>query len=595
MNLLGNAASGLVIFIYLTSPTNSYAFFEGVPIIGDAEREIKKGGEDIIKNGGNIIGKGITEIGNGIKDVTKEGEKTIKKTFKEIGNAAEDIRILVEEGKCGGDICVALTATADFVEASIQDTGKAVEDAGKRLSEGKPLDAMWHLSIAPYDIQQENAAKAAMKSSVLRAVGQAAATAYGGPQGAAAYAAWLTYHQTGGNLELALKAGAIAGATSYAMSAISKDVEFVDVAKDIKVDEILQRAVMTGAISGTAVALSGGDEEQIKQAFTAGALTSVIRDGYKELTKSNLEDNMKASTGAAYCLKANPNAESAPGQRLGCLPEPGAYVAKDGNSIQFRDDGTIDEASIEHDPRSGNPKIDMTKLDSQRPHVGTWSSVANEGPLGAGETSGFMTGISRIPGMNGMAVAHDIFDDRYNTSTNIVLETAIRVGTIAPFVVMTYEGAGLSVQESIRNAIAKPRGGNEAVVVATPNEPSQGITVSGKDVSEAQQGKAPDSSVPVEIRHLYCKRDHSPAKNILMEIDLKREQPKKYSERVCRIDQYLGGDHWASIWHAHYQKSFCINKFNDMAIRYVQRDFTCYTNLGVRFDPTTSTAPPVIP
>lgn len=570
MFIFRGAIRTLLIFVFVGSANPANALFKGFPILGPIEEGVEKG---------------VKEAGNGIRDLVKEGEKVVKKTFKEIGNAAEDIRILVEEGKCGGDICTALSATAEYVEANIKDTGKAVEEAGRRLSEGKPIDALWHLSIAPYDIQQENAARAAMKSSVIRAVGQVAAGAYGGPGGAAAYAAWLTYHQTGGDLELALKAGAIAGATAYAMQSISKDVEFADVIKSTKADEILQRAVATGAISGTAVALAGGSEEQIKQAFTTGALTSVIRDGYKELTKANLEDNMKASTGAAYCLKADPNAATATGERLGCLPEPGAYVPKDGNAIRYNSDGTIDVRSIDTD--QNGLKIDITKLKYERPHVGSWSEVANEGVLGTGETSGFMTGISRIPGMNGMAVAHDIFDDKYNPG-GVLIETAVRVGSIAPFVVMTYEGAGLGVQEAIRNAAVNSTESQEAPVATgtEAGDPAQ-PTVEQQKPSQSSLSATgvAANSVPVEIRHLYCKRGAEPVKNILLEVSLKREPPKRYSERVCRIDQHLRGDDWAHLWHAHYQKNFCITKFNELAVRLVQRDYTCFTNIGVRFDP----------
>jgi hypothetical protein len=44
-------------------------------------------------------------------------------------------------------------------------------------------------------------------------VGQVAATAYGGPGGAAAYAAWYAYRATGGDAETALRVALITGAT----------------------------------------------------------------------------------------------------------------------------------------------------------------------------------------------------------------------------------------------------------------------------------------------------------------------------------------------------------------------------------------------
>jgi hypothetical protein len=540
----------------------------------------------------DIIDKSIKEFGNGIRDILKEGEKIAKKSFEEIGKGGEDLRKLIEEGKCGGDICVALEATAEYAENSVKGAVEVAKQTEKRLSEGKPFDALWHLSIAPYDIQQENAAKAAMKSSIVRAVGQVAASAYGGPGGAAAYAAWLTYHATDGNLELSLKAGAIAGATAYAMDAISKDVELIDVAKGIQADEIVQRAVMSGAVSGVAVALSGGTKEEVEQAFTKGAVTSVIRDGYKELTKAHLQDNMKASQGVAYCLGANPNAtDQTTGKRLGCLPDPDEYITKDGQPVTFNAKGEIDLSSLGKPDADGNYPVDFTKLDYPRPHVGEWSKVA-EGPFwGKGETSGFMTGVSRVPGMNGMSVAHDIFDAKYNPEMNIVVDTAFRVGSIAPFVIMTYEGAGFGVQEMIRHVNAR----------ASQQVTQDGATVPGDTipiVTSGDQAVSPENpaitaalanSTPVEIRHLVCKRGDDPVKNILLETSIPKHDPADY-KRICRIDQNLGGDHWAHLWHAHHQKSFCVIKFNEMAVRYLNRGYNCYTSLGIRFDPVNKEA-----
>lgn len=577
MPIPAKALKGVFLATALMAASPSIAWFEGVPILDKTEEELRKKAkeaeentrkalkavEDGIQQGADALTQGAGEVIKVHEKVWQEAEIIARKTIKEIGNAAEDLRILAEEGTCGGDICDALKATATFVESSINDGGKAIETAEKRVAEGKPIDALWHLSIAPSNITQDNAAKAVMQSSVLRAVGQTAATAYGGPAGAAAYAAWLAYHESGGNIELALKTGAIAGATAYAMSAISNDAPTADLIKDVKGDEILQRAIMTGAVSGAGVALSGGSKEDVEKAFVTGAVTSVIRDSYKELTKSNLEDRMKASTGDGYCLKA------APDSGLSCLPPRDAYI-KEGDEILYND--------------NGSPKIDYTKLRPGVPLVGAAAEVQN-GPWKT-ETSGFMKFLSRIPGMNGMALAHDIFDAATNPETTFIVEQAYRIGTITPFIIMTYEGAGVGVQEAIRNTAIKYQQKNQAAPLAG-SAPAMGAAPLPATTSTTAASPAtvsPENETPIEIQHLYCKHESEPLKNLLFENKIEPTDPASY-ERICRIDQNIGGDKWKHVWHAHYQKSSCVIKFNELFMRYINKGYTCYTNQGLRFDP----------
>ncbi|UES43659.1 hypothetical protein [Roseibium aggregatum] len=511
------------------------------------------------------------EIGNGLGDAGREIDKIGQKTIKEIGNAGEDLRILVEEGKCGGDVCDALDAVVVFTEESVIDTGKSLEQAAKRIEEGKFVDAIWHLGTDPLNNVQENAAEAAARSSVLRAVGQVAAGAYGGPAGAAAYAAWLAYNMTGGNLEMALKAGIIAGATAYAMSEIS-GMDGVDVIEDVAIDEVIQRAVLSGAVSGMAVAAAGGDETDIQNAITAGITMAVIRDGYKELTTTNLEDNLKASTGEPYCLGADPNSG------LDCLPPDDAYVRTSDGKISYRD---------------GKPEIDVTRLDAQRPHVGMFATNPDD-PIYAGtETSDFMVGVSKIPGMNAMAVGHDIFDIRFNRigdipldeTTMAALEMGVRVGTIAPSVVVTFEGAGYRVHEMIRNEMAESGRRHEV-----------GHGVSGPDSSAGQSNSDPTPVEPAgpvspsgqasapgpvhEIRNLVCRGSQSEFAVLMeMHIDPLAAGP---GGRICSIER-LKDSSWQHLWHAHNQTAFCIRKFNELAIRSVEQGNRCAFNVGLRY------------
>lgn len=513
------------------------------------------------------------EVGNALRDIDRERLKITNKTIKEIGNAAEDIRILVQQGKCGGDICDALNATVKYVEATIVDTGDIIANTAKRIEEGKILDAMWHLAVDPLNAQQENAAEAAAKSSVLRAVGQVAAGVYGGPGGAAAYAAWLTYNMTDGNLELALRAGAISGATAYAMSQIS-DVQGIEAIKGVKIDAIAQRAALSGAIAGMAVAASGGSEADINNAVTAGIVMAVIRDGYKELTTTRLEDNLKASTGEPYCLAANPNSG------LDCLPPPEAYLRNADGSIKYR--------GVE-------PEIDITKLDALRPHVGMFAKTAQDN-LVFTESTEFMQAVSRVPGMNAMAVGHDIIDSRFNRINDLslsndalfALELVVRVGTIAPSVVMTYEGAGYRVQEMIR-AEAVERSQTSAEAAGAAPAPGQSPTSSATPPAHSTSvvpplepvGRALVPSGPIfEIRNLVCAGPSSTTA-ALLETHL---EPSAAGEggRICTVHQ-AREEGWRLLWHAHHDAASCARQINAVATRALARGERCWFSNGVRY------------
>lgn len=505
-------------------------------------------------------------IGDALEGLGKEAEKLVKKSIHEIGSAGEHLKVLIETGKCGGDICEALDAVVNYTEAMIVDTGQSIENAAVRIAEGKPFDAVWHLTTDPWKNMSDNAAEAAARSSVLRAVGQAASSAYGGPGGTAAYAAWLAYYATDGDLELALKAGAIAGATAYAMNVVSTDIDGVDVIENVKIDEIIQRGAAAGAIAGTAVALSGGSQADIEEAVAAGVTMSVIRDGYRELTTVDLDDkSLKSSTGEPYCLAAKP------GSGLDCLPPDEAYIREPDGSISY--------------DKYGKPKIDVSLLKAERPHVGMFAEGPNDSFYELSETSDPMVLVSKVPGMNAMAVAHDIFDIKFNPETTAALEMIVRIGTIAPAVVVTYEGAGYHVHEIIRKEIAersindKTSQSSDAVVPATdqptPQQPSA-MPIGDNDKTSATQ-----------IRSLVCTKDGD-VRNTLFEIPLDPIEPDG-STRICSIDRQTKTG-WQHLWHAHYEVASCIERFNDLMRKNIAQGRTCYLSVGVRYDSTASIA-----
>ena len=396
---------------------------------------------------------------------------------QELANFERDARTWLETGKCGGDICDAFAAAIEFGKDQITDTGKSLEAAGKRLSEGKPIDAVWHLQTDYFKNTEENAADAAKRSRVLMATGQVAASVYGGPGGAAAYTAWLAYRTTG-NLDDALKAGLISGISSAALGEIS----------NINLDGaegVVARSVLTGAVSGAAVAAAGGNDADIRAAIAMGAVTVLIREGYRKLTDLELDENrLRSSTGEAYCLAEKPTADYLNGSvTVGCFAPPTAYTRNADGSAELN--------------RTGDPIVDFKQLDPDRPHVGVWAK-ADTGPLNVNaENSGFMTGISRLPGWNAMAVGHDELSAQMNFD---LLPGGVgivpTVLTIPPAVVATYIGTGYQIHDTIRDTFKKKQDENQnAHALASAKIHS---------VKEPKDAFAVGDTRPTETLHLIC-------------------------------------------------------------------------------------------
>jgi hypothetical protein len=366
------------------------------------------------------------------KPFDKGGALSIDKPFDKGGSLS------IDKVECGGDVCKTLEKAAKdtvaetnrgiknigdagqavehFVEHEIHGVGKSLSDAEKRIREGKVVDAFWHFATDPAKNAEENAAQAMQESNILRTVGAVAATAYGGPGGAAAYAAWLTYKQTG-NPELALKVGLIAGATSAGFSSVASMPS--DTA-----GQVANKALLAGAIGGTAVAAAGGDKQAVWEGFLRSGGMMLVQDGYRRVTDHRLDDKeMEASKGQAYCMQTlDTNAE--------CAPPAGAYIRdKDGNILKDAD---------------GHYKVDVTKTDPYRPHVGQWSDV--KAASWTEERSTFMTSVSRVPGMNAMSVFHDQWAVSWD------MNTMTSVGTIVPATVLTYIGTGAPEYDLIAQA-----------------------------------------------------------------------------------------------------------------------------------------------
>jgi hypothetical protein len=402
-----------------TSSAAAGSFFENIgkaveTAVQDTGKTIEKGVHDT----GKAVEKGTQDTGKaiekGAQDTGKAVEKGAHDTGKTLEKATQDTGKAVE--KAGQDTVDAGRAIGKFVERQVNGIGHSLSDAEVRLREGKVVDAIWHLSTDQLKNTEQNAAEAAKESNILRTVGQVAATAYGGPGGAAAYAAWYAYRETG-DAELAFRVGLITGATSAGFNAAGKLPSGTDW-------ELTKKTIVTGTVGGLAVAAAGGDEAAMRDAFLLAGGMVLVQDGYRSVTKHKLDP--RASKGEAYCM-------ATVGEK--CSPELSAYIRDADGKILY------DE--------KGNPRVDVTKVDPRRPRVGTWAK-ANETPLiGVGERSALMTGVSRVPGMNAMALFHDQWSVTWH------MDTFTNVVTIAPAVVLTYTGTGAPFFEKLEGTVVE--------------------------------------------------------------------------------------------------------------------------------------------
>jgi hypothetical protein len=192
--------------------------------------------------------------------------------------------------------------------------------------------------------------------------------------------------------------------------------------------EIAGKTVAAGMVGGAAVVAGGGKTKDVRDGFLLGAATSLAETVYEDTTKHSLDG--RSSQNEAFC-------KSSPGSA--CAPPAHAYVRNaDGQIIQ---DGNT-------------PRLDMTKLSSdelRRPHVGKFATAKSNGYLGLSERSGFMTAVSRVPGMNAMAVFHDTW------SVSWRMPPGINELTIMPATVLTYTATGAPMTDRIQTVRIRNR------------------------------------------------------------------------------------------------------------------------------------------
>jgi hypothetical protein len=240
------------------------------------------------------------------------------------GTLLGDIDLLVNKGKCGGDLCntikMAVEDSIDNTE-SITDIGEDAEqildhfsqnndfndestsDIGLQIRKEKVISTLWHLGTAPRISTSEDSAKLTLETYLISDLSQKTSTY--GPGSAAAYTTWFAYKKTCDKGEcdptLALRAGMITGAASLAVAKADglSTLGYRD-------SESVKKRIVGGALSGLVIAARGGNERAIRRGIYHSAGFALVRDHYKKITYS--DDSVIPNTTTIFCLNTvNPN------------------------------------------------------------------------------------------------------------------------------------------------------------------------------------------------------------------------------------------------------------------------------------------------
>tara|TARA_R110002096_G_scaffold401386_6_gene598274 strand:- start:8004 stop:9386 length:1383 start_codon:yes stop_codon:yes gene_type:complete len=226
----------------------------------DLDREATRAKGSLDREATNLkeeLDRELTRVNDDISDeLTRQKKKLddaatrIKEdTARELTSARED----VDE---------AVKAATKFVQVQLDSAQQTLSETEKKLREGKVLDAMWHLATEPVRDTKDDLATALTESSLLNQIATVAVTTYGGPAGAAAYAAWLAYETTG-SLDYALRAGLIAGATVAGG-------EVVREMASATLTDLVKRELVQASLNAGCVAASGGTRADVEEAFMGG-------------------------------------------------------------------------------------------------------------------------------------------------------------------------------------------------------------------------------------------------------------------------------------------------------------------------------------
>src|SRR3569832_482983 len=346
----------------------------------------------LTKAGGDVI-RTVEKAGNdAVQTVVKAGSDACVFFFLAWKDTGEQAR------RSFNDAVEAGIATVHYEENQVKVQERTLSNAAKRLREGKMIDSMWGLAVEPLQGAEANFAKATQESKVIAGAAATAAATYGGPAGAAAYAAWATYKTTG-DAEMALRAGLLAAATAQAGTQVSSMPTGTT-------GEVLKIAALAGAAGGIAVSATNRDEEAIKEGFLKSGGTVLIQ--YGKYTAKGYSPKAKDAWDTIQCVSA---------RDVDCISK--TTWARDLQGKILND-------------ANGRPRIDTTMFDPEK-NKGKWTAVDPNSV--EGRIDKVVTKISQLPQMD----AIPLMKNKWVLTWNIGQSANIEYGK--PTVVLTYVGS----------------------------------------------------------------------------------------------------------------------------------------------------------
>jgi hypothetical protein len=347
-------------------------------------------------------------IQDSVDFVTTNTAKVAELYFETLDNStAEAIRAAINSAdkatsdtarnllQSANDIVDAASAVGRFAERQMSAVPNVLTNAEERLREGKIVDAVWHLAVDHVQATDQNAAKLAQENEIVASAAQAAAGFYGGPGGSAAFAAWKAYHASGGDVGLALKAGAFAYATASGYG----DASAMPTGS---AGEIAKKAAMVGSVSGIAVAASGGSDEQAVKAFLQSGGAVIVQSGQAYIKQSvgNTEevksvqmeaDNFCITVSGANCATAAEWVEAAKKMK-----DEAKRLVDGKPAVVFVPDGDWAISwvqSMGSKQSEGAPSVVLTFVGSGSPYYQIYRELADISGLGLPKASGNHYGV----------------------------------------------------------------------------------------------------------------------------------------------------------------------------------------------------------
>lgn len=376
---------------------------------------------------GTVLGDIASTLGNAGTDVRIAAEKAASDASRALlvsGQQVTDATFKAQRDtwaelmRARVNLQEAAVVIGKYAEESVRGTGEIVDPTLVRFREGKIADALFHAATDPWLVQEEAVYNATARSSLVRATGGVAAGALGGPGGSAAFAAWQTYRATDGNMDVAVRAGIIAGLASAASSGVSG-------MEGETAMQVARKAALAGAIGGAAVAASGGGEDAVRDGFLWGGGMVIVQDFYRNYTGHPIDP--RGATEPPLCISAT-----------------------DASCADLKAAFTTDA--------SGRTVFDPSKLPGRASWMGIGSDPAKPPAFRPGEIpwtsdqSAFMRNAAKVPGMNAMSLFHDTWV--VNWDMNALANKA----SIPPAIVLTYVGTGAELYDIIKDAnVARAR------------------------------------------------------------------------------------------------------------------------------------------